>query len=351
METQSPRILIVRLSAIGDVIHALPVACALREHFPQAFVAWVVEDRAATLLHGHEAIDELITLPHGWLKSPRGVWRLRRRLRDLKFDAALEAQGLTKAAIVALLSGAPRRIGFGRPWGRELTQWLNNELVDTPGMHVVDRNVQLLRPLGVRSPRIRFQVPEHAADRQTAEQIISRHALQHGFAIINPGAGWPSKLWPTDRFAAVARHLGKKWGLPTLIIWAGEKEMQMSLAIGAGSEGHAQIAPPTTLAELAAIARRARFFIGSDTGPLHLAAAVDTPCIGLYGPWPANIHGPYGHQHIALQKAFFEGSTRGRRHASPELMQAITVEDVCNACDNMMRTVGNRRKLNIRLLA
>ncbi len=311
METQSPRILIVRLSAIGDVIHTMPVACALREHFPQAFVAWVVEDRAAALLRGHEAIDELIALPRGWLKSPRCVWRLSRRLRNLKFDAALEVQGLTKAAIVARLSAAPRRIGFGHPWGRELTQWLNNELVDTPGLHIVQRNLQLLQPLGIRSPKIRFMVPEHPADRETAEQIIARHGLEDGFVIINPGAGWPSKLWPTDRFAAVARHLGKKWNLPTLIAWAGEEEMQMSLLIGMGSEGHAQIAPPTTLTELAALARRAKLFIGSDTGPLHLAAAVDTPCIGLYGPWPANIHGPFGPQHIALQKAFFQGSTRG----------------------------------------
>jgi heptosyltransferase-1 len=351
MEMQSPRILIVRLSAIGDVIHTMPVACALREQFPQAFVAWVVEERGAALLRGHEAIDELISLPRGWLKSPRCVWRLRRQLQDLHFDAALEAQGLTKAAIVARLSGAPRRIGFGHPWGRELTQWLNNELVDTPGLHVVERNMQLLRPLGIRSPKVRFLVPEHLADRQTAEQIIGRHGLENGYAIINPGAGWPSKLWPTDRFAAVARHLGKKWKLPTLVVWAGEEEMRLSLLIGAGSECHAQIAPGTTLPELAALARRAKLFIGSDTGPLHLAAAVDTPCVGLYGPWPADTHGPYGPQHIALQKAFFQGSTRKRRHASPELMQAITVEDVCSACDSIMRSDGNRQKLNIRMLA
>jgi heptosyltransferase I len=351
MGTQSPRILLVRLSAIGDVIHTMPVACAVREHFPNAFLAWVVEERAAALLQGHEAIDELITLPRGWLKSPRGVWRLRRRLHEMQFDVALEAQGLTKAAIVALISGAPRRIGFGHPWGRELTQWLNSELVDTPGPHMVDRNVQLLRPLGIHSPKIRFMVPEHLADSQTAEQIINRHGLENGFGIINPGAGWPSKLWPTDRFAAVAKYLGNKWKLPSLVVWAGEAEMQMSLQIGLGSQGHAQIAPGTTLPELAALARRAKMFIGSDTGPLHLAAAVETPCVGLYGPWSAEKHGPYGTQHIAVQKAFFEGSSRQRRHASPQLMRAITVEDVCSACDRIMQLARNRKKLDIRSFA
>jgi len=348
MEAKLPRILIVRLSAIGDVIHTMPVACALRERFPQAFLAWVVEERAAAMLRGHEAIDEVIELPRGWLKSPRRVWRLHGRLHELQFDAVLEAQGLTKAAIAAWISGAPRRIGFGHPWGRELTQWLNNELVDTPELHVVDRNMRLLRPLGIQTAKVRFMVPEHSADCHTAEQIIMRHGLEGGFAIINPGAGWPSKIWPADRFAAVARHLGTKWRLPTLVVWAGEKEMQMSILIGTGSQGHAQIAPGTTLPELAALARRAKMFIGSDTGPLHLAAAVDTPCIGLYGPWPAERHGPYGSQHIALQKAFFEGSTRQRRHASVELMQAITVEDVCSACDKILQLVENRKKLDIR---
>jgi heptosyltransferase I len=351
MEAGSPRILIVRLSAIGDVIHTLPLACALREHFPQAFLAWIVEQRAASLLRGHEAIDELMVLPRGWLKSPSGVWRLRKRLRALRFDAALEAQGLTKAAAAAWLSGAPRRIGFGNPWGRELTQWINNELVDTPGMHVVERNMRLLRPLGIESAKIRFQVPEHEDDRRAAEQIIARHGLKEGFAVINPGAGWASKLWPADRYAAVAEYLGNRWRLPTLVVWAGREELEMCMSMGSGLQGRLQIAPATTLPELAAISRRARIFIASDTGPLHIAAAVDTPCVGLYGPWPAEIHGPYGQQHIALQKAFFQGSTRQRRHASPRFMQAITVEDVCSACDKILRSSEDRRKLDIRMLA
>ena len=233
---QSPRILIVRLSAIGDVIQSMPIACALRERFPQAFLAWAVEERAGQLLQGHEALDRLITLPRGWLKSPGGVWRLRRLLHDLHFDVAVEAQGLTKAAILAWLSGARRRIGFGVPWGRELSRWFNTETVDTPGPHIVQRNLQLLGPLGIESPAARFLVPEHPADRQTAEQIIGRAGLEHGYAIINAGAGWPSKLWPADRFAAVARHLATAWNLPTLVAWAGQKEMEIGQAIVAGSK-------------------------------------------------------------------------------------------------------------------
>ncbi len=334
------RILIVRLSAIGDVIQGMPIAWALRQRFPEAFLAWAVGEAGATLLRGHEALDEVIALPRGWLKSPRTVWKLRRRLRAMKFDVAVEAQGLTKSAILAWLCGARRRIGFGDPWGRELSRWINTQRVDTTAEHVVDRNLQLLRPLGIDSPTVRFQVPEHPPDRAAAEQMVREAGVQSGFAMVNSGAGWPSKLWPNDRYAAVALHLGQQRGLPTLVAWGSRDERLAAGQIVAGSDGHARLAPPTTLTQLAALARRSRLFIGSDTGPLHLAAAVGTPCVGLFGPWPAEKHGPYGPKNIALQGEFFEGSTRQRRNAPAALMEAIGVEQVCEACDRILRRNG-----------
>jgi len=339
---RSPRILIVRLSAVGDTVQTMPVACALRERFPEAFLAWAVEERAAALLRGHPALDELVTLPRGWLKSPRAVWRIRRRLRRLHLDTVIEAQGLAKAAILARLSGARRRIGFGRPWGRELSPWINTERVDTSAEHVVERNLQLLLPLGITPSAVEFQVPDHAADRAAAAAIIRRADLERGFAIINSGAGWPSKLWPNQRYAAVASYLGRTEQVPVLVVWGSAAERAAAEEIVAGADGRARLAPPTTLTELAALARRARLFIGSDTGPLHLAAAVGTPCVGLYGPWPARRHGPYGPQHIALQKMFFEGPTRQRRTAPPIFMQAISVTDVCQACRQIVAREADR---------
>jgi ADP-heptose:LPS heptosyltransferase len=300
-------------------------------------LAWAVEERAASLLRGHQALDRLIELPRGWLKSPSGVWQLCRRLRAMEFDTAVEAQGLAKAAILARLSGARCRIGFGDPWGRELSRWINTQLVDTTAVHVVDRNLQLLRPLGIESPEVHFQVPEHAEDRVVAERIIGEAGLEGGFAVINSGAGWSSKLWPNERYAAVASYLGRTRGLPTVVVWGSPEERTAAEEIVSGSDGHARLAPPTTLTELAAFARRARLFIGSDTGPLHLAAAVGTPCVGLYGPWPAKRHGPYGRQHVALQRMRFDGSTRQRRNASAKYMEAISVQDVCQACQKILR--------------
>jgi len=336
----APRILIVRLSAIGDVIQGMPIACALREKLPDATLAWAVGERAAPLLDGHEALDHLIALPRGWLKSPAAVWRLRRNLRAMKFDLAVEAQGLTKSAIVARLSGAKRRLGFGNPWGRELSRWINTETVDTTAKHIVDRNLQLLRPLGIESPVVRFQVPQYRPEQVAAEEMIRRAGLEDGFVIVNSGAGWPSKLWPNERYGLVAEYLGREFGLPTLVAWGGQAERAAAEQIVGCSAGYAKLAPPTTLRQLAALARRARLFIGSDTGPLHLAAAVDTPCVGLFGPWPAEKHGPYGPKNVALQAMFFEGPTRKRRNASPEFMEAISVEMVCEACRRILKREG-----------
>jgi heptosyltransferase-1 len=330
------RILIVRLSAIGDVLHGLPVLNALRDALPRAFLAWVVEGRAAELLQSHKALDELIVVPRRWLKSPREVIRLRRRLRALRFDLTLDLQGLSKSAIAARLSGARRRIGFDGRDGRELSRWLNNERVLPERTNVIDRNLELLAPLGIVDPPVRFDLDDSPSAALAAAKILDAQHLADRFAVINPGAGWPSKLWPAERYAAVARHLGQARALRSLVVWAGPQERAWAEAIVAGSAGCATLAPATNLSELAAIARRAAVFIGSDTGPLHLAAAVGTPCVGLFGPMPAERNGPYGPQHVALQKMHLTGTSRQRRSAGPKSMEAITIEHVSAACDQIL---------------
>jgi lipopolysaccharide heptosyltransferase I len=334
--TQRPRILIVRLSAIGDVLHGLPVLCALRDALPNALLGWVVEGRTAELLRGHKALDELIQVPRGWLKSPAAVLDLRRRLRALRFDVAIDLQGLTKSAVAARLSGARRRVGFAGSDGRELSRWLNNERVLPTATHVIDRNLELLRPLVHGTPLVRFDLPQHAAEDATAQRIIGSLGLAGNFAMINPGAGWPSKLWPAERFAGVARHLGSVRSLRSLVVWGNAVERIAAEQIVAASAGQAQLAPATSLSELAALTRLARIFVASDTGPLHLAVAVGTPSVGLFGPMPAERNGPYGPAHIAVQKVCLRGSSRERRTAGPESMEAISVADVCAACDELL---------------
>ena len=330
------RILIVRLSAIGDTIHGLPVLCALRDNLPHAHLSWLVEERAAGVLKGHPALDRLIVAPRRWLRSPMAVLRLRKELRSVGAQISIDLQGLAKSALAARLSGAPVRIGAASPDGREFSPWLNNRLVKLTASNVVDRYLELLGPLGISHPAARFDIPRHAEDELTIGRFVRDRGLGGGFALLNPGAGWASKRWPVERYAAVARHLGRHRRLPSVVVWAGAEERAWADRIITTSGGFAHMAPATTLGELAELARRARLFAGSDTGPLHLAAAVGTPCVGLYGPVSADRNGPYGAGHIAIQRMLVEGSSRDRREASDESMRAIDVNDVCAACDRLL---------------
>jgi ADP-heptose:LPS heptosyltransferase len=255
---------------------------------------------------------------------------------------ALDLQGLTKSAVAARLSGAARRIGFDGADGRELSRWLNNELVPPTATHVVDRCLELLAPLGISGARARFELEDTPADAQAAGALLKARQLTR-FAIVNPGAGWPSKRWPLERLAAVARHLGTRHALRSLVVWAGDEERAWAEQIVAYAAGHAVLAPATSLRELAAVARRAALFVSADTGPLHLAAAVGTPCVGLFGPMPAERNGPYGPLHVAVQRVCLQGTSRQRRTAGPESMEAISVADVCAACDTILARESLRK--------
>jgi lipopolysaccharide heptosyltransferase I len=335
-----PRILIVRLSAIGDVIHGVPVLCALRAAFPDAFIGWVVEGRAGDLLDTHPALDELVRVPRGWLKSPREIWRLRKRLRACRFDTAIDLQCLTKSAIAAWLSGARRRIGKAGQDGRELSRWFHNELVIARGNHVIEHYLEILQPLGITSPAVRYDLPEKAADATMVEGFLRTARLAaRQFAIVNPGAGWPSKIWPAGRYGELAQHLGGVHGIGSLAVWAGPEERLLAERIVATSGGHAALAPPTSMTELAALCRRAALFVGSDTGPMHLAVAVDTPTISLHGPSRAEWCGAYGRQNIRLQVRYEAGSSAERRQADDSAMREIAVDMVAEACDRLLLPV------------
>ena len=332
----APRILICRLSAIGDCILTMPLACALRRQFPDAFIAWAVQGASAPLIEEHPCVDLAIRISKQELRTPLGLWRLRQRLRTQKFDLALDPQGLTKSALVGWLSGAPRRIGFARPVGREISPWLQTELVPSRQPHVVDRYLELLAPLGIKAARAEFRFPMDAAARFQLAPFLDQPQLKHGFAVVNPGAGWDSKLWPAQRYAEVAQYLANRHRLPTVVVWAGHRERAWGEEIVSGANGHALLAPKTALLELGELLRSARLFVGSDTGPLHMAAAVGVSCVGIYGPTRPEECGPYGPGHKAVQAFYQSGSSRERRSAGNNAMRAVSVSDICAACDDVI---------------
>jgi ADP-heptose:LPS heptosyltransferase len=337
LRSTAPRILIVRMTAIGDVIHGIPVACALREALPNAFLGWITEGTAGDLLEGHPALDILVRVPRRFWKSPREILSMRRRLRELKFDVAIDLQCLSKSAITAWLSGARRRIGKSGVQGRELSRVFNNELVEAGGAHVIEHYLSMLRPLGIMSPQVRFDLPERNSDTEMIDKFLRVSGLAgQRFAILNPGAGWPSKVWPADRYGELARHLYHKHGLRSIAAWGLPSELPSANLIVTASDDHAVLAPPTSMTELAALCRRAALFVGSDTGPMHLAVAVGTPTISMHGPSRADWCGAYGPQNIRMQIRYEAGSSLERRRADDSAMRAITINMVAHACDQLL---------------
>ncbi len=321
---------------MGDLIHGIPVLNALRCAMPEAMLGWVAEGPNADLLAEHPALDELIRVPRRWLKSPMAVMKLRRELRRHQFDTVIDLQCLSKSAIAAWLSAAPRRIGYAGKLGREASRWLHNELVHVDAVHVIDRYLALLKPLGIVDPAVDFNLPDSAEDAALAERTLHESGLATGrFAIVNPGAGWASKRWPAERYGHLARRLAAEHNLPTLAVWGGADELTLAEQIVAASDNTAKLAPATTMTQLGALARRAAIFVGSDTGPLHLAVAVGTRCVSLHGSTLAAQTGAYGPQNRSLQVR--HDDFRGKRRSDDDsAMRAIDVDMVLNACSEIL---------------
>ncbi|HEV8441281.1 MAG TPA: glycosyltransferase family 9 protein [Methylomirabilota bacterium] len=310
------RVAVVKLSSLGDVIHALPVARALRRAFPGAHLTWIVEAREHAILREHPDLDvvmpvdtrlwrRLIWRPAG----ARQVWgklvRLDRRVRASGFDVALDLQGLIKSGILTAYTGARLRIGFspGRCW-----EWPNclftNRHVTPPreAVHVVDQYLALLAPLGVHAVTPEFHIPLRTEAERRIEDFLGEQGIKRRDVLValNPGAGRENKRWPVAHMRALAERLGTEPGVRILLLW-GPDEVHMARQIRDGLSTRAVLAPPTDLDELSALLRRCSLLIANDTGPLHLGAALGTPCLGLYGPTSAARNGPYGARCRGLQ--------------------------------------------------
>ena len=301
---------IVKLSSIGDVVHALPVAVALKREQPGTRITWIAEAREATLLAGHPDVDEVIVADtRGWRRSTNRVRALRealslaRRLRARGFDVALDLQGLLKSGMLTALTRAPRRIGLAPAFRRERASVVfTNERVTPPSAarHVVEQNLALLGPLGVINRSVEFRLPIDAAAEARIEAFLAGAGIKAGdrLVLINPGAGRADKRWPVESFGALARGLAGDMGARVVVLWGPGEDGDARAIAGAAPGGVA--APPTTLPDLAALARRARLFVAGDTGPLHVAAAVGTACLALFGPTSGVRNGPYGAGHEVL---------------------------------------------------
>jgi lipopolysaccharide heptosyltransferase I len=305
------RVLIVRLSALGDIIHATPVLAAIRRRYADVKVDWLVEAAYAPILSMVSGIHRSIVVRAerrvgansdpvfaGGLDYARAVGFLRRQ----QYDAALDLQGLVKSALWARLSGARRVIGFDRSALREpLAARLYTETVAPSSRpHVIHRNLAVAAHLGAVVESI--EVPIAAGRSSMMVGAVADMVGGSRYAVLNPGAAWPNKRWPADRFGGLAKALLGQYGLRSIVTW-GPSERDLAEQIARESAGAAMVAPPTGLEDLAALVRGASLVVSGDTGPLHLAAAMGAPIVGLYGPTRPERNGPWDADDETISRA------------------------------------------------
>lgn len=288
------RILIVKLGSIGDIIHTLPSLAAIRGALPEAEISWVVEERSSEILRGNRMIDNLIEVDTRSLRGGMVIEEILlsaskqiKGLRRFKFDMAIDFQGLLKSALIAKLSGAKRRWGFSRDGLREpASRILLTDTVETqPQIHVIAKNLALAEgALNIAVPTSGFEFPiatgaEHKAE---ADAIIET-AGGGDFAVLNPGGGWVTKLWHADKFGALADSLWEESSIVSIVA-TGPQETDLAKKVAANSRSGKILLSQPGLKVFYELVKRAKVYVGGDTGPTHIAVAAGVPVVGLFGP-------------------------------------------------------------------
>ena len=337
------RVVLVRLSALGDIVHTWPLATALGDDRPDLHLTWIVEEPLRALVEGHPAVDSVIpAATQRWRRRPLAartraeIATFKGRLLELQPDVCLDPQGVAKSALVTRWSRAPRRVGLAAPWRRErLARLAYTETV--PGSssqsHVVATNLELVRALG-GTPDSEVPCPDGSwlLDRQRGHRPPGREGGKP-LAVILPGAGRPDKVLPVNCLAAVARGLAAS-GLKVVLVWGpGEQERARDIVelAGAGSE----LAPPTDIGEMAVLLGRARIVVGGDTGPVHLAASFGTPVVATFLSTDWRRNGPLG-RHVQVISAAVPRDRGPTGSARARQARAVTVDEILAATNRLL---------------
>ena len=344
------RVLIVRLSSMGDVIHTLPAAHAIREAFPKATIGWLIEERWAELLCAPGAarrgppsaqrplVDWLHTVNlREWRKSLftvstiEQIARVWNDVRAANYEVAIDLQGAIRSAVAARWSRAPVIYGAAQPREAPASLWYTQPVI-TRGAHVIEQNVSIVESLvGYALSPAAIEFP-HDATAEARTEMKLRELGARDFAILNPGAGWGAKRWPAERYGQVARELAHG-GLRSIVNF-GPGEEALARETEAASGGTA-MALMCSISELIALTRRAKLFIGGDTGPLHLAAALGIPVVAIFGPTDPARNGPYATRSIVLRNPA-SPTTHARTARPDDGMLEISVDEVVNAAQKLL---------------
>jgi heptosyltransferase-1 len=345
-ERSGPRILLVRRSSLGDVVVSLPALAALRRGFPDAYLAWLVEDHLADLVRGHDCLDEVITIRRLPAREPRQWWQEARRvgryLREQSFDLAVDLQGRGKSALMCYLSGAPRRIGYSNEThGPPGLRWINERVPTEPGLIAVARTLHMVNYLGAPIFPVEFRYPVLPGAAAWAQEFTAPPG-GHLIALVL-GASSPIKTWPPDHFAALAQRLRDEGSEVVLVGGPGEAERE-ALVQASLSPSAPSAVGRTSLPQLAALLNRVDAVVSGDTGALHVASALGTPVVGLYGPTSPLATGPYGPQHRVLWDQPPCGPcVRRPRCRDYHCMTDLTPERVAEAVQEVLAEAASRK--------
>jgi len=335
------RILIVRLGAIGDVINSTVLVSHLRELYPRAFIAWAVHPVAAPLLEGHPGLDEVVVIPREWF--PWHLGKVRDVLAPRRFDLAIDLQKLAKSGLVAWLSGARVRIGYDRHRAKELSWLLSTHRLASrdPQRHVVDQVMEFSSLLGLEAPKARWSLPIRDSDRRLARALGLPARRPH--VVVCVGGSEPSKRWFAAGFARLLGELSRRLGVPVLL--GGHSEVEKAFAEeirGLTKAPYLDACGRGEIRDLLGLLEHAGLFIAGDTGPLHLAAAMRVPTIGLFGPQNSNRSGPYGFLRYTVTKRFPCSPCFRPRcpHGTTDCMRAIRFDDVMAVVDRLIQDRG-----------
>jgi heptosyltransferase-1 len=329
------RYLVVRLTALGDILHTVPAVAALRSAHPDARIDWVVERKWAPVLEGSPAIDNVIPFDH---RSVWGAVECVERLRENQYTCAIDFQGLYKSSILAGFSGAGRRIGFDCAWAREDgAAMFYTERVIPAGRHVAELNYSLAERAGAsRPPKPEYPLRVPAGGAASVRARLHDLGISGEYLVVGPGGSWRAKCWPAERYGQFCREIRERFDMSVVVIQGpGEKSLAEETTRAAAPARLAVIA--TTIEELMGLLAHARCVVAADSGPLHLAAALGTQVIGLYGPTDPARNGPFVPGAVIVHKARPDEISYKRRTDFSAAMLRITVEDVLAAAEALLK--------------
>ncbi|NPA93908.1 MAG: lipopolysaccharide heptosyltransferase II [Thermodesulfobacteria bacterium] len=350
MSRQPSRLLIIKLSALGDIVQTLPVLHAFKQSWPQCSIDWITGEVGASLLEGHPLIERVFVYPRrrlgrlaksplSWPRLAQELAGLRQKLSSRNYDLAVDFQGLFKSGIIALLSGAKTRAGFDK--AREFSHLFLNKKIPpyNPDRHAVLRYLDLARAVGAAEVEPKFLVPLTEKDKNEARQLLDSLGIKpERFVVLIPGTVWPTKRWVNASFAQVATLIHKELGLESVIVGAsGDNHLGQEIERLSGGRAR-NITGRTSLKTLSALFTMAVTGVSTDTGPMHLAAATGLPIVAIFGPTAPWRTGPFGRGHIVLRKKLDCSPCFKRNCSHNSCMKAVGAQEAFNAVKELCKT-------------